>query len=277
MSLALSEMSSEAAGLLKTLATDFGNGYGVGSMSCSVYDTAWISCISKASKAGLRQWLFPSSFLFILHSQHADGGWHWPPQGAHECADGTILSSLAALFTITQHLKQPLQLSRLQVEIDDHLKRGIEFVARVLSRYGSTSYYSVGFDVLVPALLELLEKEGISFHFSGRQKLFYRRDAKLSRLSIGQLDRMPSTMLHSLEALYGDMHFPFDSLRNRLVYGSMMASPSATAAYLMRCNEWDESAEAYLRLVLSNGAGQSSGAAPSAFPSTNFELTWVCT
>ena len=275
--LAPSEMSSEAVGLLKTLTQDFGYGYGLGSMSCSVYDTAWISSISKPSGAGLRQWLFPSSFLYILHSQHADGGWHWPPQGAQECADGTLLSSLAALFAITQHIKHPYQLVRLQDEAGHCLKRGIEFVARGLRRLGSPSHYSVGFDVLVPALLDLLEKAGITFHFSNRQKLFQRRDAKLSRVSVRQLDKMPSTLLHSLEALYGDAQFSFDTLCNRLVYGSMMASPSATAAYLMRCNEWDDSAEAYLRLVLSNGAGQGSGAAPSAFPSTNFELTWVCT
>ena len=269
-------MSSEAAGFLKMLVGELGHGYGLGSMSCSVYDTAWISCVSKPSDIGPRQWLFPSSYQFILDSQHADGGWHWPPESAQECADGTILSSLAALFAITQHIKNPFQLARLQDKADEHLKRGIEFVSKILRTFGRSSNYSVGFDVLVPALLTLLEKEGVAFHFSGSQQLFQRRDAKLSRVPIGRLDRIPSTMLHSLEALYGDKHFTFESLRNRLVYGSMMASPSATAAYLMRCNEWDDSAEAYLRLSLSNGAGRNSGGVPSAFPSTNFELIWVC-
>lgn len=274
--LLLLKMSCDAASLLKTLSGKFGQGYGLGSMSCSIYDTAWISCVSKHSGAGLRQWLFPSSFLFILDSQHADGGWHWPPQGSHECADSTILSSLAALFSITQHNKHPFQLSQLQDKANNHLKRGIDFVAKGLRRCGRTGSYSVGFEILVPALLTLLEKEGVIFHFPGSQKLFERRDAKLSRVPMGRLDRMPSTILHSLEAFYGDKRFSFDSLRSRLVYGSMMASPSATAAYLMRCNEWDDSAEAYLRLTLSNGAGQGSGGVPSAFPSTNFELIWVC-
>ena len=270
-----SDMSRKATGLFKTLAEEFGHGYGLGSMTCNVYDTAWLSCISKASGVGLRQWLFPSSFLFILDSQQLDGGWHWPPQGAPESTEGTVLCSLAALFAITQHIKHPFQLLRLQDKLVDHLKRGTEFVARVLRRMGSTFYYSVGFDVLAPALLELLEREGIIFYFSSRRELFQRRDARLSRVPIAQLNRMPSTMLHSLEALYGDTHISFDSLRSQLVHGSMMASPSATAAYLMGCNIWDDSAEAYLRLVISNGAGQGSGAAPSAFPSTHFELIWV--
>ena len=269
-------MLSETDAFLEPLVREFEQGYGLGSMSCSIYDTAWVACISKPSGDGIKQWLFPSSFAFVLDSQHADGGWHWPPQGANECTDGTILSSLAALFAITQHVKHPFQLIRLQDGLGERLKRGTEFVAKGLQCFGSTSYYSVGIEVLVPALLELLEKEGIMFSFSGRQTLFQRRDAKLSRVPKGQLDKLPSTILHSLEALYGDTCFNFDSLRSRLVHGSMMASPSATAAYLIRCNEWDDSAEAYLRLVLSNGAGQGSGAVPSAFPSTNFEFIWVC-
>jgi hypothetical protein len=55
----------------------------------------------------------------------------------------------------------------------------------------------------------------------------------------------------------------------------MMASPSATAAYLMKCEEWDDSAEAYLRLAVECGEGRGTGAVPSAWPSTNFELLWV--
>lgn len=269
-------MASEIDALLRRLVQEFEHGYGLGSMSCSIYDTAWVACIFKPSSNGVKQWLFPSSFTFILDTQHADGGWHWPPQGADECADGTILSSLAALFSITQHIKHPFQLIRLQDGLNDHLQRGTDFLKKILQQFESSSYYSVGIEVLVPALLELLEKEKISFQFPGRQALFQKRDAKLSRVPMRQLDKIPSTILHSLEALYGDTYFPFHTLRNQLVNGSMMASPSATAAYMMRCDEWDDSAEAYLRLVLSNGTGQGSGAVPSAFPSTNFEFIWVC-
>ena len=185
------------------------------------------------------------------------------------------MSSLAALFAIAQHIKQPLQLFRMQDRQVEQLRRGIHFVAKALRSLERTSHYSVGFEVLVPALLELLEDEGVKFHFPSRKRLFQRRDIKFYNAPVKQLDKMPSTLLHSLEALYRNTNIPFDSLHARLVNGSMMASPSATAAYLMRCTVWDDSAEAYLRLVLSNGAGDGSGAAPSAFPSTHFELTWV--
>ena len=153
-------------------------------MSCSVYDTAWISCVVKPCGTGHRQWLFPSSFRFILDSQHPDGGWHWPPHGTYRCADGTILPSLAALFTIIRHKNNPLQLIRLQDEVANRLERGIEFVEREMKHLARTSEYSVGFDVLFPALLELLEEEGIIFHFTGRRKLFMDRDSKLSRVPL---------------------------------------------------------------------------------------------
>lgn len=268
-------MSGEATSLLKLLTRDLSQGYGLGSMSCSIYDTAWVSCVSKRSGAGQRQWLFPSSFRFILESQQLDGGWYWPPQSAYKCVEDTVLSSLAALFAITQHIKHPYQLIRMDDETGDRLRRGIEYVAKELRCLGCGLVYSVGFEMLVPALLGLLEEEGIMFQFPSRQSLLRRRAVKLSKVPLKDLDRMPSTILHSLEALYGDSNFSFDSLRNRLVHGSMMASPSATAAYLMRCEKWDDCAEAYLRLTISNGSGQDSGGVPSAFPSTNFELVWV--
>ena len=64
----------EATFLLRTLAKEFEQGHGVGSMSCSAYDTAWVSCVSKAADNGSREWLLPSSFLPVVDSQHPDGG-----------------------------------------------------------------------------------------------------------------------------------------------------------------------------------------------------------
>ena len=266
----------EAAGFLRTLAKEFEQGHGVGSLSCSVYDTAWISCVSKAADNGSREWLFPSSFLAIIDSQHPDGGWHWPPHGNNESEDDTILSSLASLFAITEHIKHPYQLIDWHNGLEDRLRRGRDFITKNMMTLASRPDHNVGFEVLVPALLNLLEKEDIKFYFPGRETLLRRRETKLSKARINQLNRVPSTLLHSLEALFGDSDFDFDSLRGNLVHGSMMASPSATAAYLMRSTIWDDSAEAYLYLSVSHGAGHGSGRVPSAFPSSNFELIWVC-
>lgn len=70
-------------------------------------------------------------------------------------------------------------------------------------------------------------------------------------------------------------HLDFDRLQHRIVRGSMMASPSSTAAYLIHTSTWDDDAEAYLRRVTTRNGEYSRGGAPSACPSTHFELIWV--
>jgi len=60
-----------------------------------------------------------------------------------------------------------------------------------------------------------------------------------------------------------------------MVRGSMMASSAATASYLIKTPEWDDEAEAYLRLVIECGDGKGGGGVPSAWPSTNFKILWV--
>jgi hypothetical protein len=84
-----------------------------------------------------------------------------------------------------------------------------------------------------------------------------------------------STLIHSLEALVGKVDF--DRMRHLKADGSMLASPSSTAAYLMNVSTWDYDAEAYLRAVLGRSAAESRGGLlPCAWPTTIFELAWVC-
>ena len=60
-----------------------------------------------------------------------------------------------------------------------------------------------------------------------------------------------------------------------MLFDSMMASPSSTAAYLMHSSPWHDGAETYFRRAMSSGAGKGNGGIPSAFPSSIFELTWT--
>lgn len=84
-----------------------------------------------------------------------------------------------------------------------------------------------------------------------------------------------TTLLHSFEAMVGILDF--DTVKHhRLRNGSMMNSPSLTAAYLMNASTWDDEAENYLRSVMDHsGANKCKGGVPSAFPTPIFELAWV--
>lgn len=235
------------------------NGFASGCMSVSVYDTAWVSCVTKHGAD-----CFPSSFEYVVESQQRDGLWHSGPL----CSD--VLNSLGGLFALVKH--------RRRSGSDSHQAR-IELATRALAdalqAWQIEENGGVAFEVLMPTMLTLLESEGILLDFPAKSALCALRDEKLSLIPLEKLYEKPNSVLHSIEAFFADKDFDFDVMRNHKVCKSMLGSPSATAAYLMRCSTWDDDAEDYLRQVIEQGAGCSSGGVPSAYPSNIFELTWV--
>lgn len=262
--------------LLDGLLGDFEQSYGLGSMTCSVYDTAWVACVSK-TVAGRSQWLFPSSLTFVLDSQLPDG--RWPAHPGQDDTDeiDSILSTLAALFCLVQHAKNPLQLRHVHGgSISERIERGVSKVSTMLQSWSVSECKAVGFEVLVPSLLDLLEAENVQLVFPEKLLLLTMRDQKLAKMKPEILYKAaPLSLLHSLEAFHGRQDFSYDRIAHHKIGGSIMASPSATSSYLIRASSWDDEAEAYLRLAISNGEGNNSGGVPSAYPSTNFELTWI--
>src|SRR5271170_5084509 len=75
---------------------------GVCSMSGSIYDTAWVSMVSK-SVEGNHTWLFPASFQCIWDTQNEEGGWE-----GGDPIDG-IVNTLACLLAMQRHLKIDLE------------------------------------------------------------------------------------------------------------------------------------------------------------------------
>lgn len=274
-----STISSSIDSLVTGLLESYHPSWGMGTMAVSVYDTAWIACVSK-TVSGATQWLFPPSFLYILETQDINGA--WPAHAEHPQIDSSedcILSTMAALFCLEQHLRDPHQLSRWysSEDIRYRITLGLAALSELLASWHIADCKAVGFEILAPALLDLLEKERGPLYFPDRATLMSIRDKKLSKIKPEMLyGKTPLTLLHSLEAFYGKPDFDFDRVAHHKVGGSMLASPSSTAAYIMRSSVWDDEAEAYLRLTISNSYGRSSGAVPSAYPSTYFEITWVC-
>ncbi|EHL02346.1 putative Ent-kaur-16-ene synthase [Glarea lozoyensis 74030] len=133
----------------------------------------------------------------------------------------------------------------------------------------------VGFEVLIPNLLLSLEKHGVQFEFPARKELLLLSSKKIQKLKPGLASHRPNTLIHSLEAFTGN--FDFDLVKHhRSPEGSMLGSPSSTAAYLMHTSSWDSQAEQYLvgveKYYLSE---KGSGGFPSAFPTSVFEIAWV--
>ena len=261
---------TEATALIDSIAETCRNKLPICSLSASIYDTAWVSMISR-SEGAICSWLFPECFEAILQSDIFGC-----VDTVHSSTVDSILNTGAVLLAVLWHRRHSETVGCPSFPQDTDLR-----ISSISSRLQGTldgwdvvSSNHVGFEILVPALLQLLAGEGLKFDFSGRQSLYSLYEQKLSRFSPEILySDTQLTMVHSLEALVGKIDF--DRVAHHVLRGSgMMASPSATAAYLIYSSTWDHRAENYLRLVLAHFK-LSPGNVPSAFPTTNFELTWV--
>lgn len=210
---------------------------------------------------GSSMWLFPSSFQYICDQQQSSGGW----EGGDVIDE--IVNTLACLLSLRYHAKAKCETSKLSERMD----RAIAFLNGRLLNWDVKNTERLAFEILVPSMLNLLEREDIVFRFPNRDALLQLREQKMSKFSISQLYKYPSPMLYSLEAFIGIIDF--DKVKHHLSDGSMFCSPSSTAAYLMNISEWDERAEMYLTDALRNGNGN--GAVASVYPTGAFEFAWV--
>jgi hypothetical protein len=260
-------IAEEAWGLVHSLASQSNAPHGFGTMSPAAYDTAWVAMTEKKDKDGKMRPLFPEAFSYLEKTQSKDGSW------AAETSDTDgIVNTLAALLALKK------QERRRAEELKDTQSRCLAAelsLRRMLSSWDLDSSDRVGMEVLVPNLLRLLESEGIAFEFPSRKALTALNAAKMARLGPALTSPEQTTLTHTLEAFVGTLDF--DKVKqHKMPNGSMLASPSSTAAYLMNATEWDDEAEAYLHMVFKKQSELGhEGGFPSAFPSTIFETSWV--
>ncbi|KAK7976643.1 salicylate synthetase [Apiospora arundinis] len=266
------DLTNDARSLMRTALDNYTDQHGLGSMSVAVYDTAWVAMVTKVV-GGEKRWLFPECFEYILSSQSEEGGW-WV--GSDAQIDG-ILNTASALLALKRHQKQPLQIQQHGTEdLAARVQNATRSLRSQLATWDVSGTAHVGFEIIVPALLTFIEQEdpSVVFEFPSKGELMAIKQKKMSRFRPEFLyGPRKFTALHSLEAFIGKLDF--DKVKHHKVYGSMLGSPSSTAAYLMHASEWDEESEDYIRHVIKFAAGRGSGAVPSAFPSTHFEITWM--
>lgn len=261
----------EAEKLIAQLAEECRHDRPIGSMSTTIYDTAWVSMVSKNVDDDDTYWLFPESFNHILETQNLDGGW-----GRHQSGTDGILNSMAGLLALLWRRKHALYKGCGSPSLDSRISRAECQLRRYLAKWEPKSSESVGFEIITPAILDYLSNENIHIDFPGANTLAALNQNKHVKFNRKQLYSQPPvqmTIVHCLEAFAGKIDF--DRVSHHKIGGSMMASPSSTAAYLIFGSNWDDEAEKYLRRAMLHGAGKGHGSFPSAFPSTTFELSWV--
>lgn len=234
-------------------------------MSGSIYDSAWVSMVRR--KTDSAEWVFPEAFNYVYRSQLEDGGWT-----AYGDPVDRLMNTLASLMSLVIHKETPLWPGS-ESDIAERINRAKDFLHTRLAKWDVQNTDYVSFEVLIPSMLEELERHGISFTFPGRKYLWELNEKKMSQFFPSIVYLHKTTVLHCLEGFIGRLDF--DKLRHHIVDGHLMASPSSTAAYLMNCTEWDYDAEDYLRHVIQNSRPFEEGLVPAAFPTTHFEVSWV--
>lgn len=252
--------------LLKDLVSRYIDGFGLGTMSPSIYDTAWVSLVSRNIN-GQSHWVFPESFGYIYNAQAGDGS--WPGDGSTTDA---VINTLACLLSLFRHKRTwP---ANETVDVVTRIDKAIAFLHDKLPELDVLATERIAFEVVVPSLLDMLEKEGIKFDFPQLGILRALNQKKLAKINFEMIYATHTTLLHSLEAFVGKLDF--DRVAHLKRGGNLMASPSSTAAYLMSASTWDEEAEQYLRHVISQCRSSPKGAVPNVWPTTVFEFSWVC-
>jgi hypothetical protein len=233
-------------------------------VTTAIYDTAWLSMISK-KEGGVERWLFPESFQYLLSQQLSNGGWE-----SYATKEDGIVNTLGALLALTRHRGS----TNSAVKLQDAIQSATSCLEGSLQTLVIDGSLPVGFEIVVPALLAMLEDEGVHVAFPAKRPLLAIGKIKMEAFTPDSLyNTTETTLFHSLEALVGKIDF--DRLRHRKVFGSMMASPASTAAYLMNVSSWDQEAEFYLWRVILEGSGKGNGSVPSVFPTPIFETSWV--
>ena len=261
-------LDKQAARLVERLANGCESD-NLGSATVSIHDTAWVSMVSRTIDGQL-EWRYPECFRYLLKNQNADGSW-----GVSQGSEDLILNTMSALLALKKHLRvlDPLDHVRSE-DLEQRIAKGLFSLDKTLERWDVASSMQVGFEILIPAMINMLAKAGVSVRFPGLLTLQKLNKRKLKRFTTQMLYEKQTPLLHSLEAFVGEIDF--DKVGHHKTFGSMLGSPASTAAYLMFASEWDQEAEDYLCRVIRSGSGSGMGGVPSAFPISIFETTWVC-
>jgi hypothetical protein len=237
---------------------------GVCSVTGSIYDTAWVSMVSKTVD-NETLWLFPESFECVLSLQSESGGW----DGA-DTVDN-IVNTCACLLALKRHMKAD------DITPDEDLPlrvaNAIAFLTQQLTNLDPCSADGAAFEVLIPSMLDLLEIDEVQLRFPECDRLRDVNHRRMAKINFSALYQNPESILHSLESFIGLVDF--DKLEVHLRDGGIMASPASTAAYLMNASKWDEAAEGYLREAVENGRRIADGMVTTVFPMSTFEFAWV--
>lgn len=221
------------------------------------YDTCWAAGLNNEDGT----LAYPELLNWLMGRQHSDGSWGSQVPYVHD----RLLTTLAVVLLLARagHRQQD-QRQRLA---------GERYIWQQAGNLHHDAERTVGFEMILPALLAEGEKVGLDLPYSQLRHYEGERAKKLSLLPARRLLETRTPALYSLEAFVEniDLHAAAGVLLDN---GSMLGSPSATVSLLRQFPDWRTrfpKSVAYLEeLLAQNGSGL-----PTVAPYDIYERAWI--
>ena len=234
---------------------------GSGKMSSTAYDTAWVA------RLGEIDWELSNQALnWLCENQLPDGSWGAKnPFYYHD----RVISTLAAMIALThrgRRTQDKAQIEKGLIALEEMTSGATTGLA------ADPSGATVGFEMIVPTLVEEAEKLGIIKQQGERilGRLSRQRKMKMDKLAGLKINRQ-ITASFSTEMAGDDSIQILDAKNLQETNGSITYSPSSTAYFVIKVKPADELALGYLQTT----ASSSDGGLPFVAPFDIFERCWV--
>jgi halimadienyl-diphosphate synthase len=206
------------------------------------YDSAVVACLRDAHG----QLCFPQTLAWLTRRQHPDGTWGADRWHAHD----RLVSTLAAIRCLHETQTAPIA-----------VESALQAIPNLIARLGQDDHETIGFEVIAPYLLDWCRAAGLP---APATSLKAERRRRTERIAHG----VNGTILFSLDGLEA---IPPEVGQLISPRGSLLASPSSTAAYLAQYPATPRSWAYLVRLAEQNGGG-----IPAVHPINSFAASWSC-
>jgi halimadienyl-diphosphate synthase len=222
------------------------------------YDTSWAARLLNPDGS----LAYPGLLQTLVERQHADGSWGGQQPNVYD----RLVTTLSVVTLLARYGERR--------QDKEALLAGQRYIWRQVGRVHNGSSSTVGFEMIVPTLIEEGLKLGLQLPHAHLHRFEAERREKMKLLPLDKLSERITTALFSLEA-FANADLDTAKIENLLANdGSVAGSPSATAWLLGQDRDWRERYPDSTRYIETLLVRYGSGL-PSVAPYDLFARSWV--
>ena len=232
----------------------FKDGVGCGNLAGTPYDTAWVASVHDPENH--QKPAFPESLNWLQSHQHPDGSWGTETIYYHD----RVLSTLIACLVMAEwsDIYPP----------DGQIENGLRSIWRNTTNLQRDPYEPVGFDLIMPSLLDRAYRLGFRLPYGHFDNHRLRRQKKLAMIPPHLLYSRLVPTTYSLEFMGEQVDADCLCQGIQEDDGSIGVSPSATSYFYNRTE--NAKSLSYLRQLVD----RTGGGIPCTAPIEVFEQAW---